>query len=70
MNANVLFEIKAEAFRIMTGMMAPGKDVGMAGSEHTYEERCRIWGDWIGNNYEVINAMLKAVDTICPEADE
>ena len=65
MNANTAFEIKAEAFRIMTGMMAPGKDEGMAGGAHTYEERCQRWGDWIGLHGEVVNAMLKATDSVC-----
>ncbi len=65
MNANTAFEIKAAAFHKMTGMMAPGKDVGMAGSANTYDERCQRWGDWIGLHGEVINAMLNAVDDVC-----
>lgn len=65
MNANTAFEIKAEAFRIMTGYMAPGKDAGvMAGIDHSYEYRCQRWGDWNGLHGEVINSMLKAVDNV------
>ena len=68
MNANTAYEIKAEAFRIMTGMMAPGKDPGMAGSAHTYEERCQRWGDWLCLYGEVINAVLKSADDILLDA--
>ena len=64
MNANTAFEIKAAAFMTMTGMMAPGKDVGMAGSTHTYEERRQRWWDWVQLHGEVIYAVLKAVDDV------
>ena len=65
MNANISFEIKAEAFRRMTGYMAPGKDAGMAGESASYAERCHVWGDWLANNEEIITALLEAVETIC-----
>ncbi len=32
-SANVVFEVKAESFRLMTGIMAPGKDVAAGANE-------------------------------------
>ena len=70
MNDHTAYEIKAEAFMIMRRMMAPGKDEGMAGGAHSYEERCREWGDWLINNEEIIRAMLKAVDVVILSSED
>ena len=70
MNVNTAYEIRAEAFRIMTGMMAPGKDPGMAGESASYEERCHVWGDWLLNNEDIITAMLKASEHVLGKPDE
>lgn len=68
MDANTEFEIKAEAFRIMTGYMAPGKDAPMyayAGREDE-EERHRQWGAWCMTYSGIIRAMLRAVEHVRP----
>ena len=67
MDSNLSFEIKAEAFRIMTGHMAPGKSASPESYPAPYEERIRIWGDWLVNNEEVINAMLLSMERMLPD---
>lgn len=67
MDANLLFEIKAEAFRRMTGQTAPGKDPGMAGQPaSSYEERCYMWAEWQATHIDIISALLEAVEELTP----
>jgi len=62
MNDNVRFEIKADAFLRMTGMLAPGKH---AWSGPSYYERTEAWEKWNNKHGEIIAAMLDAAETIC-----
>lgn len=65
MDANTSFEIKAEAFRIMTGYMAPGKSQ----SPHCYhqeDERWEAWKNWLAKYGECAVAMLTAFERIIP----
>ena len=64
MDYNIQFEILAEAFRLMTGYMAPGKDTAAAAGAAPIEERIQRWGAWNVNNQEIISAMLRAVDKV------
>lgn len=64
MNANTEFEIKANAFKRMTGMMAPGKDEPAASHGHSYEERQAAWANWHTQHLKIIRALLHALDDI------
>lgn len=67
MESNLSYEIKAEAFRIMTGHMAPGKDP----SPHSYpaplEVRSRAFEEWITEHDQIIQAMILATDRMTRE---
>lgn len=64
MNANLSFEIQAEAFRIMTGYMAPGKSVSpMANDGTSHQERWDAWRKWSIEYADVLTAMLRAMDS-------
>ena len=76
MNANVKFEIIADAFCRTTGMLAPGKDA-WAGPSH--EERRDAFAKWRDQNNTIINSMIHAVEHVygedrqdirCPFCDE
>jgi len=60
------FEIKAEAFRLMTGMMAPGKDVPsvFSDSEESFEVRAEAYADWQLRNIKCIAAMIVACERV------
>ena len=58
------FEVQAEAFRVMTGHMAPGKDVPAAGCGEPYEERAAIFDRWIEIHGECVRAMLQAFENV------
>ena len=62
MDSYTSYEIKAEAFRLMTGHMAPGKDPAAASYPASFEERSEIWDAWLESNGECVIAMLKAAD--------
>lgn len=64
MNANTRFEIKAEAFHRMTGMLAPGKDGSCDTVGESFEERIRAWNEWHIENDRIIIAMLNAMEAI------
>ena len=64
MNANDRYEIKAEAFRIMTGHMAPGKDPASASYPASFEERMEAWQKWLNDYHIIITAMFTAFDRI------
>lgn len=59
---NLRFEIKAAAFERMTGMLAPGKDSRQVTPSR--EERSRVWGDWLVNNEEIIDAFIGAIEKV------
>ncbi len=62
MDSYISYEIKAEAFRIMTGYMAPGKDAASASYPAPIAEREAAWTKWLTENSECIKAMLSAAD--------
>jgi hypothetical protein len=59
MNANTEYEIKAMAFRIMTGLDAPGK---VGAYDFRARERQEEWNGWIEDYDTCIRAILMAVD--------
>lgn len=70
MNGLDRYEVKAEAFRICTGHMAPGKDPSPATYPAPFEERARAWDEWHVIHGQVIAAFLTAFDRImCEEID-
>jgi len=66
-DTNTLFEIEAEAFNIMTGHMAPGKDVSASAQSIPYEARLAIWEMWVKQHSEIIFAMKKAFEMVIQE---
>lgn len=58
------YEILAEAFRAMTGHMAPGKDA----SPHSYpapcEERKAAWDAWGAQHADTMRAVLAGVERV------
>lgn len=65
------YEVKAEAFRRMTGMMAPGKDVAAAsGCPHSYEDRLDAWDAWLKQHGEAVTATMRAVQAVCQRAED
>ena len=58
------YELKAEAFRVMTGHMAPGKDAAAASYPAPYEEREAAWREWGAQHGEVVRAMILALRVI------
>jgi hypothetical protein len=64
-----IYEIKAAAFRRITGLMAPGKDESAAAGGASYETRTAVWDLWIRAHGEVINAVIKStIETLPPLA--
>jgi hypothetical protein len=70
LNSVEKFEIQAEAFRIMTGHMAPGKDASPFSYPAPYEEREAIHKDWTAANSECIRAMLLAFERVMADEDD
>lgn len=58
------YEIKAEAFRIMTGHMAPGKDPASATYPASFGIRMAAWKKWLTKNDKCASAMLLAFKRI------
>jgi len=67
MNANINFEITAKAFELMTGLIAPGKDIPRAAYSISAEERRKYYTEWIEKNGETVGAMLAAMSHILGE---
>ncbi len=65
-SANVVFEVKAESFRLMTGMMAPGKDVAAGANEDgdSRKEREKEWCEWLKQNNGIMNVFLMAATNV------
>ena len=61
MNENIKFEIKADAFLRMTGMLAPGK-AAWQGPSHS--ERAKAWEKWQDDNRTIIYSMMEAIESI------
>ena len=64
MNLDERYEVKAEAFRIMTGQMAPGKDPPSASYSKPFDERSAMWEQWRKQNGEITRAMEIAFERI------
>lgn len=64
LNSTEEYELKAEAFRVMTGHMAPGKDAAAASYPAPYEEREAAWREWSVKHAEVLRAMILALRVI------
>ena len=56
------YELMAEAFYIMTGHIAPGKDVSPHGYAAPFLERQAAWNRWKEAHSAVINAMMTAFE--------
>jgi len=68
MTTNEEYEIKAEAFRIMTGHLAPGKDPSPAANSSCFDERFAAYDQWIVTNGKCANAMMLAFKYIMEES--
>lgn len=64
------FEVQAEAFRIMTGHMAPGKNAAAASYPAPFEEREAIFARWVEIHGECARAMLLAFEHVMPGEDD
>jgi len=63
LNANEVFEIKAEAFRRMTGHMAPGKDPGLVAAEDP-AARSAAWEVWVEAYGDAVIATISAYERV------
>jgi hypothetical protein len=63
------YEIQAEAFRRMTGHLAPGKDAA-AGSYDEAANRTEIYARWAEIHGECVYAVLDAVDCVLRTAED
>lgn len=63
------FELKAEAYRIMTGHMAPGKDASPQSYQAPYDERIEAFDRWSAIHGECVRAMLLAFERMMPDDD-
>ena len=63
------YEIQAEAFRRMTGHLAPGKDAA-AGSYDEAANRTEIYARWAEIHGECVYAVLDAVDCVLRAAED
>lgn len=54
------YEVMAEAFRQMTGHMAPGKDAPAESCEESIENRMAAWDEWMAKHGDCVRAMLRA----------
>lgn len=63
-DSNMVFEVKAEAFRRMTGYMAPGKDAGSRPDMASYEERSAAWESWNQANKDCVIAIIAAMQSV------
>jgi len=64
LNSTEEYELKAEAFRVMTGHIAPGKDAAAASYPAPYEEREAAWREWSAKHGEVVRAMIFSLRVI------
>ena len=64
------YEIRAEAFRLMTGHMAPGKDAAPESYPEPFEVRSAAWEEWSKQHDEVIRSVLVAVEHVMGDPDQ
>lgn len=64
------YEIQAEAFRRMTGHLAPGKDAPAAAGSLDFDERTAIYARWAEIHGECVYAMLDAVDCVLRTSED
>lgn len=65
MNASLRYEIKAQAFYNLTGVIAPGKDIPAGDpGKLTPAERMEAWDRFITEEGATVNAVLDAVDEL------
>lgn len=60
------FEIQAEAFRIMTGNMAPGKDVSPQAYSADIDERQAAFNQWCEAYGDCVRVMMVAFERVMP----
>ena len=60
----VRYEIKARAFQIMTGKMAPGKDVPAAMARNDGGGRQKLWEEWCEEHGTLVFAVITAAEEI------
>jgi len=70
MTGNEKYEIVAEAFRLMTGHMAPGKDASPESYPAPLEERSIAYDIWLEAHRRCINSMLLSFERIMEIEDE
>lgn len=63
------YEIQAEAFRRMTGHLAPGKDAA-AGSYDEAANRTEIYARWAEIHGECVYAVLDSVDCVLGTSED
>lgn len=63
------YEIQAEAFRRMTGHLAPGKDAPL-GAYGDMDERTKIYLRWAEIHGEAVYAVLDAVDCVMRTSED
>jgi hypothetical protein len=61
-SATLRYETKAEAFRLHTGMLAPGKD--QADGAHTDEEREQAWKQFQAEYRKSFDLFFYAADRV------
>jgi len=70
LTGNERYEIKAMAFRYMTGHMAPGKDAASESYPAPFEERTKVWEQWLRDYGQCTQAMLSAFEYVMCEENE
>lgn len=61
MNASLRFDIIAEAFRLETGWLAPGKDDASGGN---YQIRKMQFDNWERRNHRSFDCIIKAIENV------
>jgi hypothetical protein len=64
MSSSEAYDFKAEAFRLFTGQMAPGKDAPAASYALSIEERTKMWNDWHREHAKIIRCFEMAFERI------
>ena len=64
------FEIRAEAFRIMTGNIAPGKNASPESYPAPYEERTAAFKRWSEIHSGCVGAMILAFERMMPDDED
>lgn len=67
LNVAQAFELRAEAFRIMTGHMAPGKSASHYSQPAPEDVRTAAFNEWLNKYGTVVQAMTVAAGRILLE---